>query len=453
MAITRDYDDVQLNKIKEIVDVGNAAAADSLKKIIGQNVAILADKANGIYFNQLDVSDILPCIAINISTSGAVHGKCSILASVNNVNKIINVLMNIDSEEADLLADEIRASALTELFNQLIAVFTRTISSLWNEEITFVQTDVNMYDVGKALDDICGFNSDEEFVYLTNMLSVQGMSSSTVYMLFDNELAHSYLKKLCGGYEEESIAAESITAESVTEEPVAEQKSNYENYDTALQDTSDNEFSENRQMSQSDIEDLFASLAGAAGVKENMQPQPDAAADKSQDYENNNADRYNEKPVLQPVNNLTETCFQSDDKSFSLQKNETPYSTKKYINYKQETRKSKERLVNVKEAQFPSFDDSENTPVNNAGNSNIDVLMDVPLDVRVKIGKAKKTMSEIMKFTQGTIIILEKQAGAPVDVIANNQIIAHGDIIVVDDNFGVRITEIVNKKKNNFSKK
>ena len=52
-----------------------------------------------------------------------------------------------------------------------------------------------------------------------------------------------------------------------------------------------------------------------------------------------------------------------------------------------------------------------------------------------------------MRFAQGTIITLEKQAGAPVDVIANNQVIAHGDIIVVDDNFGVRITVIVSKKK------
>ena len=477
MTITRDYDDMQLNKIKEMVDIGNAAAADSLKKIIGQNVAIPADKANGVYFNQLDVSDIVPCIAVNISTSGAVHGKCLLLVSINNANKIINVLMNTDAEEADLLADEIRSSALTELFNQLISVFTRTLSSLWNEEITFVQTDIKMYDANKSLADICGFNTDEQFVYITNMLSVQGMSSSTVYMLFDNELAASYLKKLCEGYEEESVT---------------EQKNNDEKDDNISQGTPDKENSQNRQMSQSDIENMFASLNGSAESnepepekpepvvstaenrqmsqsdienmfaslsrsaegKDNIPSKPAATANISPDYENqNNADVYNKKTVPQPVNNFTETGFEFNNNSYDSQKNETAYGTERYIQYKQELRKSKEKLINVKEAQFPSFDDANNSSVDQSSNTNVEVLMDVPLNVRVEIGKAKKTMSEIMRFAQGTIITLEKQAGAPVDVIANNQVIAHGDIIVVDDNFGVRITEIVSKKKYNAIKK
>lgn len=477
MTITRDYDDMQLNKIKEMVDIGNAAAADSLKKIIGQNVAIPADKANGVYFNQLDVSDIVPCIAVNISTSGAVHGKCLLLVSINNANKIINVLMNTDAEEADLLADEIRSSALTELFNQLISVFTRTLSSLWNEEITFVQTHIKMYDANKSLADICGFNTDEQFVYITNMLSVQGMSSSTVYMLFDNELAASYLKKLCEGYEEESVT---------------EQKNNDEKDDNISQGTPDKENSQNRQMSQSDIENMFASLNGSAESnepepekpepvvstaenrqmsqgdienmfaslsrsaegKDNIPSKPAATANISPDYENqNNADVYNKKTVPQPVNNFTETGFEFNNNSYDSQKNETAYGTERYIQYKQELRKSKEKLINVKEAQFPSFDDANNSSVDQSSNTNVEVLMDVPLNVRVEIGKAKKTMSEIMRFAQGTIITLEKQAGAPVDVIANNQVIAHGDIIVVDDNFGVRITEIVSKKKYNAIKK
>ena len=477
MTITRDYDDMQLNKIKEMVDIGNAAAADSLKKIIGQNVAIPADKANGVYFNQLDVSDIVPCIAVNISTSGAVHGKCLLLVSINNANKIINVLMNTDAEEADLLADEIRSSALTELFNQLISVFTRTLSSLWNEEITFVQTHIKMYDANKSLADICGFNTDEQFVYLTNMLSVQGMSSSTVYMLFNNELAASYLKKLCEGYEEE---------------PVTEQKNNDEKDDNISQGTPDKENSQNRQMLQSDIENMFASLNGSAESnepepekpepvvstaenrqmsqgdienmfaslsrsaegKDNIPSKPAATANISPDYENqNNADVYNKKTVPQPVNNFTETGFEFNNNSYDSQKNETAYGTERYIQYKQELRKSKEKLINVKEAQFPSFDDANNSSVDQSSNTNVEVLMDVPLNVRVEIGKAKKTMSEIMRFAQGTIITLEKQAGAPVDVIANNQVIAHGDIIVVDDNFGVRITEIVSKKKYNAIKK
>ena len=79
---------------------------------------------------------------------------------------------------------------------------------------------------------------------------------------------------------------------------------------------------------------------------------------------------------------------------------------------------------------------------------NMDLLMEVPMNVCVEIGKTKKKMKEIMNFSQGTIIPIDKQAGAPVDITVNGQLIARGDVIVIDDNFGVRITELVNSKNN-----
>ena len=105
-----------------------------------------------------------------------------------------------------------------------------------------------------------------------------------------------------------------------------------------------------------------------------------------------------------------------------------------------------EKTVSVKEVQFPEFSDSiaaESSP----SDDYLDLLMNVKLDVRVEIGKTTKTMSEIMKLSQGSIITLEKPAGSPVDVIANDQIIARGDVVVIEENFGVRITEILNRNK------
>ena len=67
----------------------------------------------------------------------------------------------------------------------------------------------------------------------------------------------------------------------------------------------------------------------------------------------------------------------------------------------------------------------------------MDLLMDVPLSVTVEIGKTRRKMRDIMEFTQGTVIDLEKQAGAPVDIVVNGQLIARGDVVVIDDIFGV----------------
>ena len=72
--------------------------------------------------------------------------------------------------------------------------------------------------------------------------------------------------------------------------------------------------------------------------------------------------------------------------------------------------------------------------------------MDVPLEVTVEIGHARKQVKEILELRQGSIIELDKQAGDPVDIIVNGRLLARGDVVVVDDNFGVRITEIISNK-------
>ena len=95
--------------------------------------------------------------------------------------------------------------------------------------------------------------------------------------------------------------------------------------------------------------------------------------------------------------------------------------------------------VNVQPAQFQPF---------NAGVSplmqqeNIDLIMDVPLEVTVELGRSNKSIKEILDFSPGTIIDLNKLAGEPVDVLVNGKFVAKGEVVVIEENFGIRITEI-----------
>ena len=73
--------------------------------------------------------------------------------------------------------------------------------------------------------------------------------------------------------------------------------------------------------------------------------------------------------------------------------------------------------------------------------------MGVSLDVTVEIGSAKRKIKEVIEFGQGTVIELDKQAGAPVDIVVNGRLLARGDVVVIDDNFGVRITEILGTRE------
>ena len=99
--------------------------------------------------------------------------------------------------------------------------------------------------------------------------------------------------------------------------------------------------------------------------------------------------------------------------------------------------------VGVSPVQFSQLGEMEveGTP------GNIGMLYDVPLNVTVELGRTRRSVRDILELTQGSVIELDKLAGEPVDVLVNNTLIATGEVVVIEENFGVRITEIVNTKE------
>lgn len=96
--------------------------------------------------------------------------------------------------------------------------------------------------------------------------------------------------------------------------------------------------------------------------------------------------------------------------------------------------------VNVAPAQFQAFDSTINPLMQQ---ENIGLIMDVPLEVTVELGRTNKTIKEILDFSPGTIIELNKLAGEAIDLLVNGKYVAKGEVVVIEDNFGIRITEIV----------
>ena len=98
--------------------------------------------------------------------------------------------------------------------------------------------------------------------------------------------------------------------------------------------------------------------------------------------------------------------------------------------------------VEVQQPQFASFEQS-NLTQNESRNLNL--LLDIPLQVTVELGRTKRTVKDILELTSGSIIELDKLAGEPVDILVNNRHIAKGEVVVIDENFGVRITDILSQ--------
>ncbi len=96
--------------------------------------------------------------------------------------------------------------------------------------------------------------------------------------------------------------------------------------------------------------------------------------------------------------------------------------------------------VNVQPAQFQSF---SNDNMGTTGQENIGLIKDVPLEVTVELGRTTKSISDILDFSPGTIIELDRIAGEPIDVLVNGKFVAKGEVVVIEESFGVRITEII----------
>ncbi|EXX91337.1 flagellar motor switch protein FliN [Paenibacillus darwinianus] len=100
------------------------------------------------------------------------------------------------------------------------------------------------------------------------------------------------------------------------------------------------------------------------------------------------------------------------------------------------------RNVNVQPVQFGNF---QQAPFAHGEETNLNLLLDIPLKVTVELGRTQKQIKEILELSQGSVIELDKLAGEPVDILVNSKLIAKGEVVVIDENFGVRVTDIVSQ--------
>ncbi|MFJ8261527.1 flagellar motor switch phosphatase FliY [Rummeliibacillus sp. NPDC094406] len=147
-----------------------------------------------------------------------------------------------------------------------------------------------------------------------------------------------------------------------------------------------------------------------------------------------------ESPVQQPVAQAeTATQLPVQDLMSTMQQPTQPVYEQPYATMQQ---RAPQQPLNVQQAQFASF---ENTNLKQSEARNLNMLLDIPLQVTVELGRTKRSVKEILELASGSIIELDKLAGEPVDILVNSRLIAKGEVVVIDENFGVRITDILSK--------
>lgn len=143
-------------------------------------------------------------------------------------------------------------------------------------------------------------------------------------------------------------------------------------------------------------------------------------------------------PVMQ------EPAYQETPAAYQQQPQfaEPQYAQPQYAQPQAMPQRPPQAPVNVQQAQFASFESNQLTQ---SESRNLNMLLDIPLQVTVELGRTKRSVKEILELTSGSVIELDKLAGEPVDILVNARLVAKGEVVVIDENFGVRITDIVSQ--------
>lgn len=380
--------DIEKDTVGEISNISMGTAATTLSSLVNQKVNISIPVVTYATWDDLVKSYDRPCVFLQIKYKEGLDGNNILILKENDVKIIADLMMGGDGTNTDGEITELHLSAICEAMNQMMGSASTSLSSMLNMKIDISPPTASLVDLNDNLDqnEISDFLS-KGFVKNAFKLTIGDLVDSEIMQLFPVEFA----KNLCRRFENGS----DVETASLPEEPVSEH--------VIQQDKP--QVQQQQQTQQQTQQTMQQSMSG-----QQMTPPP----------VNMNQAGYG-MPTGYPMGVMgTMSGY-----------NGVPY---------QQMQPQMMQEVNVQPAQFQAFSNDLATVTQK---ENINLIMDVPLEVTVELGRTTKSIKEILEFAPGTIIELDKIAGEPIDVLVNGKYVAKGEVVVIEESFGIRVTEII----------
>lgn len=380
--------DIEKDTVGEISNISMGTAATTLSSLVNQKVNISIPVVTYATWDDLVKSYDRPCVFLQIQYKEGLDGNNILILKENDVKIIADLMMGGDGTNTDGEITELHLSAICEAMNQMMGSASTSLSSMLNMKIDISPPTASLVDLNDNLDqnEISDFLS-KGFVKNAFKLTIGDLVDSEIMQLFPVEFA----KNLCRRFENGS----DVETASLPEEPVSEH--------VIQQDKP--QAQQPQQTQQQTQQTMQQSMSG-----QQMTPPP----------VNMNQAGYG-MPTGYPMGVMgTMPGY-----------NGVPY---------QQMQPQMMQEVNVQPAQFQAF---SNDLAAVTQKENINLIMDVPLEVTVELGRTTKSIKEILEFAPGTIIELDKIAGEPIDVLVNGKYVAKGEVVVIEESFGIRVTEII----------
>ena len=387
-----EFSSYEIDAVGEILNISMGSAATAVSELLNAKVWITTPQVSVVKAADLNYDRLEPAICVKIVYVSGISGQNMMVLKQDDVQLILNQLMgNPLVVSPDFEFDEMNISAVSEVMNQMMGASATALSDLLGISVD-ISTPTPYLIEQTNFCQLAELDPDETIVAVTFNLSVDGVMNSEFMSVMSVDLAKSLsdkmIEKFHGDEAEAQPAKQPAPAPAAQPAPAAPQ-----------------------------------SAPAPAPQPAAPAPQPDPAQGMAQ-LQQPAPGAYPYPPQGQPA--YPGYGYQNQYAAYGAYPPPVP-------------------PVNIQNAQLHQFDAMDfGLPTDQQ--DNLKLLMGVPLEISVEIGTAKRKVKDILEFTQGTIIELERQAGAPVDVVVNGNLIARGDVVVIDDNFAVRITEIVKSK-------
>lgn len=389
-ATVDDYlSPIEQDALGEIGNITFGSAATALSTLLGKKVDITTPLVSIIVRSELENEFPQPHVAIHVKYVEGFDGINLLVIKTRDARVIADLMMGGTGDvPADAELTELHISAVQEAMNQMMGSSATSMSTIFNRFVNISPPGINILDLQSG-DGKEQLPHEDVFVKVSFRLIIGELIDSTLMQLLPVSFAKEMVSILMGGT---SASPEPAYAPN---EPVRDERPAPSAHESA-----------------------------PAPI-----PQPDPMAGYSHQAPPPNIpapayDPYAQQPPMAPPHAYPPPSHMQQ-----------PQGPAHYGGLPG-------RNVNVQPAQFSGFPTGSNV---HADETNLNLLLDIPLKVTVELGRTKKLIKEILEFSQGSIIELDKLAGEPVDILVNNKLIAKGEVVVIDENFGVRVTDIISQ--------
>ncbi len=388
--------DIEKDAIGEVANISMGSSATTLYSLVNRKVNITTPAVELARWDTLLEEYERPCVFIQIKYTQGLDGTNILILKEHDVKVITDLMMGGDGTNTDGELGELHLSAISEAMNQMMGSAATSLSTMLKMMIDISPPDASLLDLAqyKSGEEISPFLGGT-FVKIAFRMQIDDLVDSSIMQLYPIEFA----KKLVDTFI--STQTGDVPEPAPTPNPAQ----------PPAQDSSMNQMG----MGQSDMNGMGMNQMGMNPMMNQMGMNPMM----NQMGMNPMMNQMGMNPMMNQMG-MNPMMNQMGMEQMNMQN------------------------VNVQPAQFQSFSGNVN---NIPGQENIGLIIDVPLEVTVELGRTTKSISEILNFAPGTIIELERIAGEPIDVLVNGKFVAKGEVVVIDEeSYGIRVTEIINNK-------